>query len=146
MPFDLYGYTSEIFNETSLFDFLPTVDTFSGAFTWLKDNPEAAAALGGVAGAGLQYLANRESIAAQKELQQQQQAFKLGLVGASSVGPEAYGKNLNITQQQPGITQSPVGQVQPQAVGFQMAQPQSMGGVFAQRAAREDIYDPQNRL
>ena len=136
---DLYGFASSAAGSassaaSSLFDFTPIVDTISGGFNWLKDNPEAAAALGGVAGAGLGYLKNREQIQARKDEIASERAYRSQFGGASTLDDSVYSEGLDITVPQSGIA-TDTGTVGPQNVGT-VGQPPSMANALELRAQR----------
>ena len=109
------------------FNFDPIVDTVSGAFEWLGDNPEVAGGIAGAAGAGLGYLQNRENIKAQERARQEERDYREQFGGASSVDPGLYGQNLQIASPQQGIA-SPVGTPRP-----------TMASALDLRTQREDV-------
>ena len=120
----------------ALFNFQPIVDTVSGAFDWLKDNPEVASAIGGAASAGIQYLQYRDQKKAREQERAEDRAYRATFGGPSSLGQNDYGANLNIAQQ--GIAPaSPVGTHGPQNVGTVGAPQQTMSSALANRANRQ---------
>ena len=115
-------------------DFQPVTDTISGAFGWLKDNPEIAAGIAGAAGAGVKYLESREAIKEQRRQRAEDREYRASFGGASSLDSGAYGQGLNIASPQTGIATS-IGTGTPQ-VGVVGQQP-SMANALELRAQRE---------
>ena len=115
------------------FDFKPITDTVSGAFSWLKENPEVASAVSGAAGAGIQYLQHRQALDARKQEVAEQRAYRSQFGGSSSLGGE-YGKNLNIAGPSSGIA-SDTGTIGPSSVG-QVGAP-NMASALELRAQRQ---------
>ncbi len=113
------------------FDFKPITDTVSGAFGWLKDNPEVASAIGGAAGAGIQYLQGREALDARKKEIAEQRAYRSQFGGPSTLGDQ-YSQNLNIASS--GIA-TDTGTVGPTSVG-QVGAP-NMASALELRAQRQ---------
>ncbi len=119
----------------SLLTFSTVADTVSGAFDWLEKHPVAASAIGGAASAGLGYLQSRQEIKARKAEIADQRAYRSQFGGASTVDPNLYGQNLNITDPQSGIA-SDVGTVG--AGGMEQgSQPPTMASAFDLRAQRQ---------
>ncbi len=112
------------------FNFKPITNTVSGAFGWLKDNPEVASAIGGAAGAGIQYLQNRETLDARKKEIADERAYRAQFGGASSIGDQ-YSQNLNIADPGSGIA-SGTGIVGPSDEG--VVSPPSMASAYELRA------------
>ncbi len=133
---DLYGFAQDaVASKGSWLNFQPIVDTVSGGFNWLKDNPEFAAGIAGAAGAGIGYLQNREAIQARKDEIASERAYRAQFGGASSLDPSVYSENLNISQPGSGIA-TDTGTVGPQSVGT-VGQP-SMADALTLRAQRAE--------
>lgn len=138
--FDLYGFASDVGKTTSSWlDFTPIVDTISGGFTWLKDNPEAAAALGGAAAAGLGYLQNRENIEAAERAAQKEREYRGTFGGASTVDPNVYSAGLQTTQQAPTGIATGGGIAGTGQVGTVGQQPTTMSGAVQLRDFRQGL-------
>ncbi len=118
----------------ALFNFKPLVDTVSGAFEWLGDNPIAASALAGTASAGIGYLSNREAIKARKKEIASEREYRSQFGGASTLDPSVYSEGLDITEPRPGIA-TEVGEIGPQSVG----QVPTMASALELRAQRQGI-------
>ena len=120
----------------AFFNFKTITDTVSKGFDWLEKHPNTAAALGGAAGAGLNYLSARQSAREARKARKEERAYRSTFGGASTLDENEYGRGLDIADPTQGIAAS-TGEIAPMGQVGTVGQPRSMATALQLRNARQ---------